>query len=541
MTTSPASGSAPRLFTRKATGLVREARTSDALFYNVMWASVALAFAFYWLLYGFAYQGSNAWVAFLIAACLGIPGAFLYAMLAQIMPRTGGDYVFNSRSLHPSVGFAGNFSYCVWLAVIYGVYTTYLATYGFGAFGRMMAGFTGSTSWLEFGDWFSKDYALFITGTVMLLLSAGVFVFGGLTLFLRLQVGAFVLYIVGAFLLPVLVAIFQSKTGFLNNFNDYAANLGTDHAVAALGASADKAGFANTGFDTETTLKSVSVFWYIFGFLYSSNYFAGEIRLKKRTHMVSIPGAVAVSVVGIALLMIAYQSVTGYAFNGRLGFADPAAYGFSAGAPAYPEIMSIASGTWVLGAVIIAGFAVGLLIWLPQTMLLVSRSMFAWSFDRIMPARLSYVDPRTRSPVIAIAIVTLLAIGSTAIYAFTTWFTAISVLLGLSLTLLITAVGGIVLPYRQKEMVANSPYARRVAGIPILSLVAALALVCFGLAIAVILWDPGSGASLSANPGKLWLALGIYAIAFVIYFVSRAVRSSQGIDLSLTYRELPPE
>jgi basic amino acid/polyamine antiporter, APA family len=541
MSTTSDSQPAPTLFTRKATGLVREARTTDALFYNVMWASVALAFAFYWLLYGFAYQGSNAWVAFLIAACLGVPGAFLYAMLARIMPRTGGDYVFNSRSLHPSVGFAGNFSYCVWLAVIYGVYTTYLATYGFGAFGRTMAGFTGSAGWLDFGDWFSKDYALFITGTVMLLLSAAVFIVGGLHLFLRLQVVAFALYVLGAFLLPVLVAVFQSKTGFLANFQDYAANLGTPNANAALVASAHKAGFAPAGFDTETTLKSVSVFWYIFGFLYSSNYFAGEIRLSKRTHLVSIPGALAVSVVGIALLMVAYQGVTGYTFNGRLGFADPAAYGFAAGAPAYPEIMSIASGSWVLGAVMIAGFAVGLLIWLPQTMLLISRSMFSWSFDRIMPARLSYVDARTRSPVIAIAIVTVLAIGSTAIYAFTTWFTAISVLLGLSLTLLVTAVGGIVLPFRQRAMVENSPYARRVAGIPIVSLVGFVSLICFGLAVAVILWDPGSGASLSANPGKLWLALGIYALAFVIYFISRAVRRSQGIDLSLTYRELPPE
>jgi len=541
MTTSSATGSAPGLFTRKATGLVREARTTDALFYNVMWASVALAFAFYWLLYGFAYQGSNAWVAFLIAACLGIPGAFLYAMLAQIMPRTGGDYVFNSRSLHPSIGFAGNFSYCVWLAIIYGVYTTYLATYGFGAFGRMMAGFTGSSSWLDFGDWFSKDYALFITGTVMLLLSAAVFIIGGLTLFLRLQVIAFVLYILGAFVIPVGVGIFQSKTGFLAQFNHYAANLGTNHATAALALSAKKAGFAQTGFDTDTTLKSVSVFWYIFGFLYSSNYFAGEIRLKKRTHLISIPGAVAVSVVGIAVLMVAYQSLTGYTFNGWLGFADPASYGFAAGAPGYAEVMSIGSGTWVLGAIIIAGFAVGLLIWLPQTMLLVSRSMFAWSFDRIMPARLSYVDPRTRSPVVAIGIVTLLAIGSTAIYAFTTWFTAISVLLGLSLTLLVTAAGGIALPYRQKAMVENSPYSRRILGIPIVTLVAALSLVCFSAAVGVILWDPGSGASLSANPGKIWLCLGIYVVAFVIYFISRAVRKSQGIDLSLTYRELPPE
>jgi amino acid transporter len=542
MSTQAAGGAAaPGLFTRKATGLVREAKTRDALFYNVMWASVALAFAFYWLFYGFAYQGSNPYVALLIAAALGIPGAFLYAMLAQVMPRTGGDYVFNSRSLHPSVGFAANFSYCVWLAVIYGVYTTYLATYGFGAFGRMMAGFTGSAGWLDFGDWFSTDAGLFITGTVMLLLSAAVFVIGGLTLFLRLQVATFALYVLGAFLLPILIALFQSRTGFVANFDDYAANLGTDGAAAALAASAKEAGFASTGFDTEQTLKSVTLFWYIFGFLYSSNYFAGEIRLRKRTHLISIPGAVLVSVLALLVLLPSYLSLTGYDFNGWLGFADPAAYGFAAGAPAYPEVMAIASGTWILGAIIIIGFSVGLLIWLPQTMLLVSRSMFAWSFDRIMPERLSYVDPRTRSPVIAIAIVTALAIGSTAIYAFTDWFSTLSVLLGLSLTLLVTAIGGIVLPYRQRAMVENSPYGGRVLGIPVITLVGVLALIGFSCGIGVILWDPGSGASLSENPGKLWLALGVYVVAFLIYFVSTAVRRRQGIDLSLTYRELPPE
>ncbi|MEA2256301.1 MAG: hypothetical protein QOG35_2346, partial [Solirubrobacteraceae bacterium] len=69
MSTETASASAaPGLYTRKATGLVREARTTDALFYNVMWASVALSFAFFWLLYPFYYQGSNALIAFLIAA-----------------------------------------------------------------------------------------------------------------------------------------------------------------------------------------------------------------------------------------------------------------------------------------------------------------------------------------------------------------------------------------------------------------------------------------------------------------------------------------
>jgi basic amino acid/polyamine antiporter, APA family len=542
MTTEAArAGTAPGLFTRRATGLVREAGTADALYYNVMWASVALAFAFAWLLYGFSYLGSNMVVAFLIAAALGLPGAFLYGMLSQIMPRTGGDYVFNSRSLHPAIGFAANFSFCFWLAIIYGLYTTYMTTYGFGAFGRMMAGFTGSSGWLDFGNWFANDYALFITGTVAVVVSAAVFVLGGLRLFLRLQVGAFVFYMLGTFLLPLVVGLLQSKTGFLANFNDYAANLGTENGAGRLAASAERLGFASTGFDTETTLKSVSVFWYTFGFLYASNYFAGEIRLRKRTHLLSIPGALLVAAVFIGLLIAAYLGVTGYVFNGQLGFANPVAYGFEAGAPAYPEIMGIASGSWVWGAIMIVGFAVGLLIWLPQTMLLLSRSMFAWSFDRIMPAQLSYVDRRTHSPVIAIAIVTLLAIGSTAIYAFTDWFSTLAVLLGLSCTLLITAFGAILLPYRQRAMVENSPYAGRLAGIPIVSWVGVLSVAGFGLAIAVLLWDPGSGSSLSENPGKLWLALIALAVGLAIYFISDVIRRRQGIDLSLAYRELPPE
>jgi amino acid transporter len=529
----------PALFTRKATGLVRQGRTRDALFYNVMWSSVALTFAFFWLLYPFFYQGSNAILAFLIAAVLGLPGAFLYAMLAQVMPRTGGDYVFNSRSLHPAIGFAANVSYCFWLAVVYGVYTTYIAAYGIGAFSRVMAGYSGSSGWLSFGDWFSTEWGLFITGTAAVLLSALMFVLGGTRLFFRVQVGAFALYMLGAFLLPAIV--FAVSGDFASGFNDYAANLGTTDAMNALTKSATDAGFASTGFDFETTLKSVSVFWFIFGFIFSSNYFAGEIRLQKRTHLYSMPGAVLVAVLFLLVLTPAFLHYAGYDLNAMLGLADPAAYGFAAGAPAYPEMAAIASGSAVLGGLIVIGFTAGLLIWLPQTMLLISRSMFAWSFDRIMPERLSYVDPRSRSPIVAIGVVTALAIASTAIYSFTTWFSTLSVLLGLSLTLLVTALAGTVLPFRQRAMVEGSPYARRVLGLPLFTVVGGLALIGFSAAIAILLWDPGSGASLSANPGKLELAVAVYVVAIAVYFISRAVRRRQGIDFELAYRELPPE
>jgi APA family basic amino acid/polyamine antiporter len=528
------------LFTRKATGLVREGKTRDALFYNVMWSSVALTFAFYWLFLA-SYPGSNALLGVVFAAALGIPGAFLYAMLTQVMPRTGGDYVFNSRSLHPSIGFAANFSYCVWLAVTMGVYTTYIANYGFGAFGRTMAGFTGTSGWLSFGEWFSTEWGLFITGTVMLLLAAGLFVAGGTRLFFRVQVGCFVLFMLGAVIMPVLIGLLQTRSGFVHNFNNYAANLGTKDASAKLAASATKASFVPTKFSLEESFKSVSIWWFIFGFIFSSTYFAGEIRLQKRTHLKSMPGAVLVAVLVLLALIPTFLHVANYTFNGQLGLAEPAAYGFATGAPAYPELMGIASGSAVWGVIMVVGFTVSLLIWLPQTLLLVSRSMFAWSFDRIMPERLSSVEPRTRSPLLAIAIMLVLSIGSTAIYSFTTWFSTISVLLGLSLTLLVTAVAGILLPFRQPAMVAASPYDRRIAGVPLFTIVGMLALAGFSTAIFVLLWDPGSGASISKNPGKIELAAIVYAVGFAVYFIARAIRRTQGIDLELAHRELPPE
>lgn len=539
---SASAGGTPTLFTRKATGLVREGKTRDALFYNVMWSSVALTFAFYWLYIGY-YPGSNALLGVAFAAILGIPGAFLYAMLTQVMPRTGGDYVFNSRSLHPSIGFAANFSYCGWLALVFGLYTTFISSYGFGAFGRTMAGFTGSHGWLEFGEWFSTKWGLFITGTVVLLLAGGLFVVGGTRLFFKVQIGAFVLYVIGALLLPAIVGLIQSKAGFVANFNEYAANLGTPNAAGKLFKAAHEAGFAPSKFSLEYSFKSVSVFWFIFGYVYASTYFAGEIRLQKRTHLKSMPGALLLVVLILLVMIPTFSSAASYNFNGAISFLyeTPAAYGFASGAPAYPEIMGIASGSAVWGVIMIVGFTAALLIWLPQTLILISRSMFAWSFDRIMPDKLSYVEPRTRSPLLAIGIVLLLAIGSTAIYSFTTWFSALAIELGLTFTLLITAVSGMLLPFRQKEMVAASPYARKVLGIPLFTLVGALSFIGFAVAIFILLWDEGSGSSLAANPGKLELTGIVYAAGFVIYVVAWAIRRSQGIDLALAHRELPPE
>ena len=62
------------------------------------------------------------------------------------------------------------------------------------------------------------------------------------------------------------------------------------------------------------------------------------------------------------------------------------------------------------------------------------------------------------------------------------------------------------------------------------------------LAIVVIFaLDPFSGVNPVASPIMFWTSLGMFPLGFVIYYVAKAIRKSQGIDISLAYRQIPPD
>jgi hypothetical protein len=52
--------------------------------------------------------------------------------------------------------------------------------------------------------------------------------------------------------------------------------------------------------------------------------------------------------------------------------------------------------------------------------------------------------------------------------------------------------------------------------------------------------DPNSGISL-AHPTMIWINVGVFLSGFVFYFAAKTVRRLQGVDLSLTFAEIPPE
>jgi amino acid transporter len=182
-----------------------------------------------------------------------------------------------------------------------------------------------------------------------------------------------------------------------------------------------------------------------------------------------------------------------------------------------------------------------LVIFVPQTMLQLSRNVFAWSFDRLLPEKIAEVNPRTHSPVVAVMVIAALGITSVVIISLNPQLTFLVGLFGLALTYLTVAVAGILFPYRKPEVFEASPYNRRIGRVPIITLVGVLSLLTMGGAVAILLLDPNSGTHWELNTNRVLLGAGIFLAGLPLFYVIRAIQRARGVDIELAYREIPPE
>jgi len=210
-------------------------------------------------------------------------------------------------------------------------------------------------------------------------------------------------------------------------------------------------------------------------------------------------------------------------------------------APLYTEVAAIASGNLIVGLFITVAMLLLFILFVPQTMILLSRSLFAWSFDRLIPDRIAEVNERTHSPLNAMIVIAVISLISVVIVGTNQSLTFIVGLFGLTVTYLFVSVAGIAFPYRQREAFEASPYNARVGGIPVVSLVGVLSLVGMALISYILLNDQNSGTALAVNPERVALALIVPAIGFVAYFVIKALQANRGVNVDLAYREIPPE
>lgn len=515
----------PSAFERRATGLVRQAGALDVLVYNINFVSIGLMAVLVFLFSSAFYPGANLYWTSVLSFVLVIPTSLVFAFFAASMPRSGGDYVYVSRTLHPALGMMSSWNNTIWWFIYGGVPSAFFAYYGLSPFFSTV-GQRADVHWMvRFGNWVATPIGAFTAGSVLIVVLVVLFILG-LDLYLRIQNVLF-LFAMGSVLLIAVVWLFQGSGSFAHNF--------AQHSGFALGSDLDKAasdaGYANGGpFSLKWTVLAGTWVYINLVFNQSSAYIGGEVRRASRLQLWSMPLAAIVSAAMLLLLLGLADKVVGLGMLGKLA----AAHGL-----AFTQIAGYGVGSTALAAVILAGFIFWSYTWLPGQILNASRNFLAYSIDGLMPRRLGAVHPRFHTPVNSLVLVGAGSIG--ALWLFTHWsdFAALVGIFGFILGFSIVSVAAIAFPYRLPEVFESSPVRWRVGGIPVVSIVGALSLVALGIEAWAFWTDPSAG--LEGKISTKVLNFAVFGSGLVIYFVARFVQQRRGIDVSRRFKEIPVE
>src|SRR5947209_10184165 len=233
-------------FARASSGLVRELTLVDIAWYGIFATGGLFGFVFLFPIPQFASPGISVPLMLVFTLLLGVVVYFVYAALGSAMPRAGGDYLYESRTLHPLVGFTVPWAcqLLFWLAFpASGAYV--VTTFGlvpiFHAFGA-----SGVESWLL------TETGTFIVSAVVVVACWLLTVYG-LRVYAPVQRYVLVPAIVIATLTIIGVLLANLGTDFTAKFNQFHA--GTGITAASVSAAAVKHGYRAPAFNLGHTLN----------------------------------------------------------------------------------------------------------------------------------------------------------------------------------------------------------------------------------------------------------------------------------------------
>src|SRR5947209_4438891 len=324
-----AASTTPKLFVRQSSGLVRNVSVTNALFFNVA-AFVGVGLTLYPIFYSLA--DANAWKAgpfsaygwaAIIAGLFCVLLALIFASLTSVMPRSGGDYVFTSRILHPFLGWMESWTLVI-ASVLIIAFEVPLVLRNLQITARIIGIGAGGHFFTHANTWFTDSTGT-ITGTpgfigsiIVLLLIAGVAVLP--TRSFHKVVTALAGYGVACFAAMFIFGLLAtSRSSFEAHLPHYTGGV-TAAKIAATGNSTFLAG-ANHGFFSD--LFSTSVFplmlsillFQFIGFQYSA-YIAGEVRGNvRRGVLIALLGALLIGVLANSVYVDAISSHFGFDTN----------------------------------------------------------------------------------------------------------------------------------------------------------------------------------------------------------------------------------
>jgi amino acid transporter len=534
------------VFVREATGLVRSLGFYDSFLLNMAVVNMAGGLA-YDALQLFFFPGANLTLVFLLGGIPAVGIFIVYTIFSSAFPRTGGDYIYVSRTLHPALGFASGMLnvFGFFIFALTGFNAWYMVFTGFPSLLTSLGAVTGSASYGAAASYLSSQVSLdFALSTIMLIVGALVVLFGMDVFRWSFRI-IFIFYFVSAGALAV--ALFATNhQAFVSTLTSIAGSGAYEKVLSSAGQ------YGNFQFSiSQTLLAFVPLGFLTFTGFQSSTYVGSEIRNPKKNQALAL--GVSMGITWVYLVVLAYQceNVFGDSFlqgASYLWATNPSAFPLTA-TPFVTFLVSLIYGNAILAILLNSIPIVGGFLLIPSTLLAASRIFFAQSFDRVLPESMSRVNERLHSPLNSVLIMAVIAeIWVMVLYFYGFVAAWLSLSLATPFAWAITAVAAIAFPYVKRDLYAASIgtlpkwMQSKPIGVPvivwggILQLVSML--IWIGAEFSPIVTYMYLGSLIASAIG---VTFGIFILSVIIYYAARAWRLREGIDMSIAFKEIPPE
>ena len=535
------SGPSLKVYTRNATGLVREIRLIDQIGFNL--ATIApltsgLIVVFFVVA---VFPRTNLFLAILISGVASLPVWVSWALLTAAIPKTGGDYVFNSRILHPAIGFAVNLQYVLALSILAGFTAGALSVIGLNPTLSVIGTVTKNATISSWASQFtvSNPTVVFVTGSITIVL-LGLLAALRSSIVMRVMTVMVVIFAGGA-IVAIVVLVFTSQGGFASTFNSYNGAGAYDKVVAA----GQGQGLypSEGGYSASATFGTIFYTLGILVYAYNGAYLAGEVqRAGQRSRMLwSYVGAGVMQTVFLLLSLAVFYKAVGE------NFAISAAAGNqTSGIASFPYYAALAVNNPVVSSLLGLAFLFWIVPSLNVYLAVIQRASFVYAFEGLLPKRVANVNPRTHTPLVGVAIAFVLAELGLALDAYNANYATALTLADVPplLTILFVGVSAVVMPYRRPDLFKGSPADWRPGGIPIL-VITGVASVLVGIIAIILPFVFAQQTGLTVHSWLPW-ATGIAPVLLLIvgvvwWYIARAVQRSKGLDLDLLYKTIPPD
>ncbi|BFH74024.1 APC family permease [Sulfurisphaera javensis] len=527
---------ATTVFLRESSGLVREVSPWSSLL--ATWALVTggvptLIISWLWL-----GAGANWALAYLITLLPTLGMAFLFYVAAASMPRAGGDYVFNSRATHPALGFANYWALFIAFVLSQGYYS-YLGASWIGYLLTGLGMYYHSSFLLSIGGFFGTKLGRIAWGLIV-----GTIITSFIAVPVRfhwkfMEIAGIISLIATAIMFGALLTI--NPSSFASALSSFT---GIKDAYQEVISDATSNGLVFVG-PIYGALLAIPAVWYYYTWYNLPASWSGEMRKVRFNVFLSIVGGVIM----IAIYYILFTELNVMAFGEKFLTAYSYVYCQGINDTVVNSLSSMGTFTPFFALLVLGNPVLYILmfiaIWLPNfysgppLVFGLSRYLFAWSFDRIMPSWMADVNEKLHAPIKSILLIMTLSGLGVILYAYVPVISLVDVTVTFEISYAIFAISTALMPYIRKDVYETSiVIKKKILKIPLITWIG-LPTFAFLVYATYITW--GNPIILPVNLPTILSVILMYASGFAIYYIAKFYNSRRGIMIDLAFKEIPPE